>query len=166
MCLCSTVRQLAKEYDDTKAESIASELNHHLSAVRSILSKSKLLARTTNYHVTPTNQRTAKILSLQSFNSDRVNDVYERFRFDLEGFWTPSDTSAHVELHRRLACIVIFLRSELNASVLVPPRIARFFEGQKDSELRQAGRKYIKMARRLGNIGSALWLPLDVPFST
>ncbi|KAI8667612.1 hypothetical protein NCS56_00898300 [Fusarium sp. Ph1] len=166
MCLCNTVRQLAKEYDETKAESIASELNHHLSAIRSILSKSKLLARTTHYHVTPTNQRTAKILSIQSFNSDRVNDVYKRFRFDLEGFWTPSDTLAHVELHRRLACIVIFLRSELNAPVLVPPRIARFFEGQKDSELRHAGRKYIKMARRLGNIGSVLWLPLDVPFST
>ncbi|EEU39686.1 uncharacterized protein NECHADRAFT_42845 [Fusarium vanettenii 77-13-4] len=166
MCLCNTVRQLAKEYDETKADSIAAELNHHLSAVRSILSKSKLLARTTQYHIIPTNQRTAKILSIQSCNSDRVNDVYERFRFDLEGFWTPSDTLAHVELHRRLACIVIFLRSELNASVLVPPRIARYFEVQKDSELRHAGRKYIKMARRLGSIGSVLWLPLDIPFST
>ncbi|RSL45018.1 hypothetical protein CEP54_014447 [Fusarium duplospermum] len=61
--------------------------------------------------------------------------------------------------------IVIFLRSELNAPVLVPPRIARYFEGQKDSELRHAGRKYIKMARRLDSIGSVLWLPLDVPFS-
>ncbi|RSL59333.1 hypothetical protein CEP51_013934 [Fusarium floridanum] len=166
MCLCSTVRQLAKDYDETKAEGIASELNHHLSAIRSILSKSKSLSRATHYHITPTNQRTAKILSVQSFNSDRVNDVYERFRFDLEGFWTPSDALAHVELHRRLACIVIFLRSELNASVLVPPRIARYFEGQKDSELRHAGRKYIKMARRLGSIGSVLWLPLDVPCST
>ncbi|KAH7150143.1 hypothetical protein B0J13DRAFT_594555 [Dactylonectria estremocensis] len=165
-CLCRTISHLAKDFDGAKAKDLTPELNRHLAAIRSILSKSKPFARDVHYHIAPNNQRAMKVLSIQAVDMTRVNQIFERFKNDLAGFWTPSDDSVHTELRRRLVCLVVFLRSVLDPEASIPPQIARFVPGQKHSELRYAGKKYIKIARKLGGIGSVFCLPLDIPSST
>ncbi|KAH6996058.1 hypothetical protein BKA56DRAFT_650812 [Ilyonectria sp. MPI-CAGE-AT-0026] len=165
-CLCSNISHLAKDFDDAKARDLTPELNRHLAAIRSILAKSKPFARDVQYHIAPNNHRAMKVLSIQSIDMTRVNQVCERFKNDPDGFWTASDDVVHAELRRRLVCIVVFLRSVLDPEAVVPPHIARFVQGQKHSELRYAGKKYLKIARKLDGIGSVFCLPLDIPSST
>ncbi|KAI8651474.1 hypothetical protein NCS55_01392300 [Fusarium keratoplasticum] len=166
MCLCSTVRHLAAEFDPDEAMGLVSDLNKHLAAVRAILSKSKPLAREVRYQVVPNNHRTMKILSVQSVDVGGVDQLYNRFKDHVQDFWGCSENNLHQELRRRLACVTIFLRSKLDSEAWVSAGVSGFVQGQKPSELRYAGNKYIKIARKLGGIGSILWLPLEVPSST
>lgn len=165
MCLCSTVHQLAADFDSTRASRLAFDLNQHLADVHAILAKSKPLTREVGYQVIPNNKRTVKIISSRSVDVAGVNDINESFRGDISSFWS-SDVSIPLEIRRRLACVVIFLRSKLDAQAWVSPDTAAVVQRSKNSELRYAGKKYIKIARKLGGIGSILWLPLDVPSST
>lgn len=166
-CLCSTIRRLAQDYDESRAKDVIPAVNCHLRDLHAILAQFKSLTRDVQYRITPNNQRTVKALSVGSVNLIPVDEVYERFKQDIEGFWTRSDNTAHVELRRRLACVVTFLRSKLGAEVLVPPHIALLFQGQQGyPDVRHSGRKYLKISRKLGGVGSILWLPLDIPPST
>ncbi|POR38311.1 hypothetical protein TPAR_01484 [Tolypocladium paradoxum] len=166
MCLCSTICQLAETFDPDRALGLVSGLNLHLSAIRTILAKSKSLSRDVGYQIVPNNPRTAKVLSARASDPKTTAQILHRYGNDVSGFWSGSDVPVPADLRRRLACIAIDLRSNLDAQAWVPPGLASFVQGQKVSELRYAGKKYIKMARRLGGIGSMVWLPLDVPSST
>lgn len=165
-CLCGVVNQLASDFNEDEAQCLASDLNKHLGAIHTILKKSKALSHNVRYQVVPTDQRTAKILSIQHLDTTGVRQICDRLDDEPNEFWVPSDNSTHAKLHRRLACVVIYLRSSMKSLELVPPRISSLVQGMKVSELRYAGRKYLKIARKVGRIGSILWLPLDVPAST
>ncbi|KAH8658310.1 hypothetical protein BX600DRAFT_439478 [Xylariales sp. PMI_506] len=166
-CLCSSVRRLAENYDEGQAKGLIPALNSHLGSVRTILAESKSLQQQIQYRITLHNQRTVKALSLEAVDTRSVDQVCRRFEEDIERFWTHSDDPVHTELRRRLSCVVIFLRSQLASEVLAPPQIACLFQGQPNyQDLRNAGRKYIKISRKLGGLGSIVWLPLDIPAST
>lgn len=166
MCLCSTIRELAKGQDAGEVLDLAIDLKKHLADVRSVLAKSKSLTRDVRYSVVPNNQRTMKILNVQSIDYTTANQIYQHLHHDVSGLWEASTLEVHAELRRRMACIIIFLRSRLDTNGWVTADISDVVQGQKLSELRYAGRKYIKIARRLGGIGAVLWLPLEVPSST
>lgn len=169
MCLCGTIRQMADDSEDSKVTLVASDLTKHLAAIRTILAKSKPLGRDVGYQVVPNNQRTMKILSVKAIDTSKVNQICSRFSDDIHGFWKASGDVHHAELLRRLACVSIFLRSKLDpqdAQVWASPHISSIIQGSRTSELRYAGKKYIKIARKLGGIGSLFWLPLDIPSST
>lgn len=167
-CLCTSLHLLAQHYDKHRAKELVPALNSHLKDIFDFLSQSGSLCRDLQYRITPSNDRTNKLLSLTSVNLAPVNQVHERFREDTAGFWTVLDgNDIHNELRRRLACVVIFLRSRLNAQVLVPPQIGRLFHGQPNyANVRSSGRKYIQIARKLGGLGAIFWLPLDISPST
>lgn len=166
-CLCDTVSRLVKHYDADRAHALIPTLNCHLRDLRTLLAQSKSLAREVQYQITASSPRTTKALVVDSVNLAPVNQVCERFGNDLDGFWAGSHDVAHSELRRRLACVVIFLRSKLEADSWVPAQIAHTFQGhQNHPELRNSGRKYIKIARKLGGLGSIFWLPLEIPPST
>ncbi|KAI1614882.1 hypothetical protein EDD36DRAFT_485226 [Exophiala viscosa] len=160
-------RRLAKNYDEAQAQSLIHALNGLLRDLQGLLARSKSLSREVQYRITPSNQRTTKVLSVESLDVSTIDQVREKFNDDVDGFWTPSDDVVHNELRRRLACVVIFLRSKLEAEVWVPPQIASTIRGQQNyQELRHSGRKYINIARKLGGLGALLWLPLEIPPST
>ncbi|SPO01779.1 uncharacterized protein DNG_04452 [Cephalotrichum gorgonifer] len=113
-----------------------------------------------------------KKLNVESVIEDSVdlapaNQVCARFEQDLDGFWTATEYEGGTDLRRRLACVVIFLRSKLDAEASVPLQVARVFQGQYNYlDIRNSGRKYIKIARKLGGLGAILWLPVSVSPST
>ena len=165
-CLCSEVCQLAKQYDETRVQELIPALDHHLRDLRSILSQVQYATRDIQYRITPINQRAVKVLSVESVDPTVITGVFERFKEDVAGFWAAS-SGIIADLRRRLSCVVIFLMSRLDTEVATPPMVAALFqEHQNYQELRHAGRKYIKISRRLGGLGSLLWLPYDVPHST
>ncbi|KXH56598.1 hypothetical protein CSAL01_03432 [Colletotrichum salicis] len=167
ICLCSSIRLLSKQYDEERARELIPALNSHLEDVRRLLAKSKALSREVQYQITPRNQRTNKALSVDSVDLAPVKQIYEVFSENFDGFWVASDDRVNADLRRRLACIVIFLRSKLDPEASVPPHIAKPFHGQTNyADIRNSGRKYIQIARKLGGLGSILWLPLDIPPST
>lgn len=167
MCLCDMVHTLAEDFDEDRALALIPALNDHLRDIQHLLAQSKSFARGLQYRVSSNSQRTMKALFVDSINFEPVDQIYERFQHDADGFWTSSYNLVHVELRRRLASIIIFLRSKLDAEILVSPQISKLFQGQQNySELRNSGRKYIKIARKLGGLGSIIWLPLEVPPST
>ncbi|KAJ0332216.1 hypothetical protein COL5a_001922 [Colletotrichum fioriniae] len=167
ICLCSSIRLLSKQYDEDRARELIPALNSHLEDVRRLLAKSKALSRDVQYQITPRNQRTNKALSVDSIDLAPVKQIYEVFSENVDGFWVASDDRVNADLRRRLACIVIFLRSKLDPEASVPPHIAKPFHGQTNyADIRNSGRKYIQIARKLGGLGSILWLPLDIPPST
>ncbi|KAJ3945960.1 uncharacterized protein N0V96_004310 [Colletotrichum fioriniae] len=156
-----------KQYDEDRARELIPALNSHLEDVRRLLAKSKALSRDVQYQITPRNQRTNKALSVDSIDLAPVKQIYEVFSENVDGFWVASDDRVNADLRRRLACIVIFLRSKLDPEASVPPHIAKPFHGQTNyADIRNSGRKYIQIARKLGGLGSILWLPLDIPPST
>ncbi|KAI1056659.1 hypothetical protein LB507_001489 [Fusarium sp. FIESC RH6] len=157
-CLC-------KQIDNADTVS-ASSLNKHLEAIRAILGRNKALAKEVRYQIIPSNQRTAKILSLHSITFTKISALYTRFENDTKGFWTAEGDGLLQELRRRIACVTIFLRSKINDDAWIADDVADVVKGRTLSELRYAGSKYIKIARRLGGVGSVLWLPLEVPAST
>lgn len=168
-CLCSTVRQLASDFDEQQARDLIPALNSHLSNLQTLLAQLRGLGltRDVKYTITVSNQRTVKALSVESVNLGPVDRVCDKFRDDVEGFWEPSDDTVQTDLRRRIACAVIFLRSRLDVSASVPPQVVSAFQGpQNYVDLRHAGRKYLKIARKLGGIGALFWLPLDIPHST
>ncbi|CAH0043423.1 unnamed protein product [Clonostachys solani] len=166
-CVCSTVGRLSNYFDETRTAELVSALNKHLEQLRTLLAQSKSLSRDVQYQIIPNNLRTSKVLSIQSIDFSPINRVHERFAGDPDSFWEHSEDPAHVELRRRLICVILFLRSKLESTAAVPPRIARLLQGQKSyTELKNAGRKYITIGRKLGGIGCLFWLPLDVPPST
>ena len=166
-CLCNTVHLLAKDYDDARARDLIPTLNRHLNDIHLLLAASKSLYRGVQYQITPKNERRNKVLTVDSVDLVSVDQVWNTFREDVDRFWVGSINSAHSELRRRLACVVVFLRSILDAQASVPPHIARLFpEPLNYADVRNAGRKYIKIARKLGDLGAICWLPLDIPHST
>lgn len=166
-CLCSAVHALAKNYDDARARDLIPTLNRHLKDVHLLLAKSKSLHRRVQYQITAKNERRNKILTVDSVDTASIDQVCDTFREDVERFWTTSISSAHTELRRRLACVVVFLRSILDAQASVPAHIVRLLPDPLNyAEVRNAGRKYIKIARKLGGLGAICWLPLDIPHST
>jgi hypothetical protein len=63
--------------------------------------------------------------------------------------------------------MVIFLRSIVDVQAPIPSDIDRLFQGKyKFTEMRNAGRKYIKISKKLGDLGSIFWLPTTVPYTT
>jgi hypothetical protein len=116
--------------------------------------------------VVPNNQRTMKILNVPAIDYTKANQLHQHLLDSVSALWGASAIEVHAELRRRLACIIIFLRSRLDTDGWLTADISGVVQGQKLSELRFAGRKYIKIARKLGGIGAVLWLPLDVPSST
>ncbi|GJC88635.1 hypothetical protein ColLi_11473 [Colletotrichum liriopes] len=166
-CFCTSIQLLAKQYDEGRARDLVPALNCHLEVLRRLLAQSKSLARDVHYRVTPRNQRTNKALSVDSVDPAPANQICELFSENVDEFWASSDSRINTELRRRLACVVIFLRSKLDAQAQVPPRIADMFRGQHNyADIRNSGSKYIQIARKLGGLGSILWLPLDIPPST
>ena len=166
-CLCHSIRQLAKHHDESRAEAIFSALNNHLRDLRDIICRSKALKRDVQYRITPSNQRTVKALLVDSVNLTLADRVCARFEHDLDGFWAAGGDAVNVDLRRRLACVVVFLRSKLDPEASVPLQVARVFQGQHNySDIRNSGRKYIKIARKLSGLGALLWLPVSVPPST
>lgn len=166
-CLCSAIHTLAKKYDEAQAGELIPALNRHLKDLRNFLAQSKSLSREVQYQITPRNQRTDKALFVDSVNLNPVDRVCQRFDQDVDGFWAGSDDRVHLELRRRLACVVIFLRSRLDAQVLAPPQVVQVFPGQQNYvDMRNPGRKYIQISQKLGGIGAIFWLPLNIPPST
>lgn len=167
-CLCSSIHRLAETFNEDQAKDLIPALNSHLQDLVALLGQSRSLGRELQYRITPSNQRTNKVFSVESVDLTPVNQVCERFRGDVDGFWTASDDDAvHAELRRRLACVVVFLRSRLNAQASVPTPIAKLFIGQANyTNIRNSGRKYIQLARKLGGIGAIFWFPLNIPHST
>lgn len=167
-CLCTTVHDLARRPDETRARELAADLDAHFRDLRVVLAQSKALAREIHFRVTPINERTNKAFFVNELDLKPIDAVHERFEEDVEGFWTTedADTSLH-DLRRRIACVVVFLRSTVDPQAAIPPHIVNVFKAQSNySELRHAGRKYIKIARKLGFLGSMLSLPLSIPHST
>ncbi|CAJ0547343.1 Ff.00g040970.m01.CDS01 [Fusarium sp. VM40] len=166
-CLCSAIHTLANEYDEVQARELIPALNRHLKDVRHFLAQSKSLSRDVPFQITPRNQRTDKALFVDSVDLTPVNQVSQRFANDVDGFWAGSDDRVHTELRRRLACVVIFLRSKLGTQALASPQVAGVFHGQQDpADMRNPGRKYIQISQKLGGIGAIFWLPLNIPPST
>lgn len=168
-CLCDKVRRLTGNLEKDQARNFIPELNTHLKHLQAFLAQLKGLglARDIKYAITVSNQRTSKALSMDSIDLGPVDRVCDKFRDNINGFWESSDDTVQRELRRRIACVVIFLRSKLDASASVPRDVADSFQGpQNYGDLRHAGRKYLKIARRLGGIGSLFWLPVDIPHST
>ena len=166
-CLCHSICQLAKHHDESRAETISAALNSHLRDLRDIICRSKALKRDVQYRITPNNQRTVKALLVDSVDLAPADRVCARFEDDLDGFWTGAGHAVDVDLRRRLACVVTFLRSKLDPEASVPLQIARVFQGRQNySDIRNSGRKYIKIARKLGGLGALLWLPVRIPPST
>lgn len=166
-CLCSSIQALATHYDESRAMELIHALNSHLGDLRRLLAHSKTLSRGVHYQVTPRNQRTDKVLFVDSVDQAPVDQLCEKFSDDIDGFWTASDNQAHMELRRRLGCVIIFLRFRLNGQMSMPSRIAEIFHGQHNFvEVRNSGRKYLQIARKLGGLGAIFWLPLGVPPST
>ncbi|KAJ4123923.1 major facilitator super [Fusarium oxysporum] len=166
-CLCRTIHTLAKDYDVVQAKELIPALNRHLEDLRQFLAQAKSLSRQVQYQITPRNQRTDKALFVDSVDLTPVDRVCSRFDNDVNGFWAGSDDHVHLELRRRLACVVIFLRSKLDAQMLAPPQVVEEFPGaQNPTDMRNAGRKYVQIAQRLGGVGAIFWLPLNIPPST
>ncbi|KAF9876777.1 hypothetical protein CkaCkLH20_05623 [Colletotrichum karsti] len=166
---CGPESLMDAQYDEGRARELIPALNTHLEDLRRLLAQSKSLARDVQFQVTPRNQRTNKALLVNSVDLAPVNQVREQFRENVDGFWAVSGSGGHAnaELRRRVACVVVFLRSKLDAQASVPPQVAGIFSGQHNyTDVRNAGRKYIQIARKLGGLGSILWLPLDIPPST
>ncbi|KAF5627703.1 ABC multidrug transporter [Fusarium sp. NRRL 25303] len=166
-CLCNTIHTLANDYDDAQAKELIPVLNRHLEDLRQFLAQASSLSRQLQYQITPRNQRTGKALFVDKIDLTPVDRVFSKFDDDVIGFWAGSDDRVHLELRRRLACVVIFLRSKLYFQTLAPPQVAEVFPGVRSfTDLRNPGRKYVQIAQRLGGVGAIFWLPLDVPAST
>ncbi|KAM0081560.1 major facilitator superfamily [Fusarium odoratissimum] len=166
-CLCSTVHSLAKDYDAVQAKELIPALNRHLEDLRQFLAQAKSLSRQLQYQITPRNQRTEKALFVDKVDLTPVNRVCSIFDNDVDGFWAGSVDQVHLELRRRLACVVVFLRSKLDAQILAPPQVAEVFSGVPNlTDMRNPGRKYVQIAQRLGGVGAIFWLPLNIPPST
>ncbi|KAM0345664.1 hypothetical protein ACHAPU_006318 [Fusarium lateritium] len=165
-CSCTGINQLIDNFDPNKSADLASRLNKHLEALRTILVRNKSLSKEVRYQIIPSNQRTAKILSLQPLGYGKVRQLHDSFADDTKSFWTTPGDVFHQELRRRIACMTIFLRSKLDDKLWMSQDVANIIQGRTLSELRYAGSKYIKIARRLGGVGSILWLPTAVPAST
>lgn len=166
VCICKTIQQLAVNFDEETVQEITPAINQHLKCLWTVLSKSKVFTRDLQYHITPINYRTAKFLSVRSIDTSNINRLFESFKNNTDAFWQASNDSLHGEICRRIACISIYLRSKLDPEALIPAHLARFIEGQNFAELRYAGRKYLKIGRKLGGIGAIFWLPTDIPPST
>lgn len=166
-CLCSAIHALAKEYDEVQAKELIPALNNHLKDLRHFLAQAKSLNRSIQYQITPRNQRTNKALFVDSVDLTPINRLCQRFNQDVDGFWAGSDDRVHLELRRRLACVVVFLLSKLDAQVLASPQIVDVLPGvQNFTDVRNSGRKYVQISQKLGGIGAIFWLPLNIPPST
>src|SRR5688572_32961588 len=108
--LCSSVHQLAEDFDESRARHLIPAINAHLRDIRLLLAKSKLLSRDVHYRITPSNERTNRVLSVTSVDLAPIDDVCQRFNDHVEGFWESPEGTVHVELRRRLACVAVFLR--------------------------------------------------------
>ncbi|KAF5543480.1 mfs multidrug transporter [Fusarium mexicanum] len=166
-CICNTIHTLAKDYNEAQAKQLIPALNRHLEHLRQFLAQAGSLSRQVQYQITPRNQRAEKALFVDKVDLAPVDRVSARFENDVTGFWAGSDDRVHLEFRRRLACVVIFLRSKLGAQILAPPQVAEVFPKVPNvTDLRNPGRKYVQIAQRLGGVGAIFWLPLDVPTST
>ncbi|KAF5536695.1 ABC multidrug transporter [Fusarium napiforme] len=166
-CLCNIIHTLAKNYNKAQAKELIPALNRHLEDLRQFLAQASSLRRQIQYQIIPQTQRTSKALFIEKVDLSTVDRVFSRFENNIAGLWAGSDDRVHLELRRRFACAVIFLRSKLDAQVLAPPQVAEVFPRvQSFTDLRNPGRKHVQIAQRLGGVGAMFWLPLEVPAST
>ncbi|KAG9256920.1 uncharacterized protein F5Z01DRAFT_493234 [Emericellopsis atlantica] len=168
VCLCSTIHTLAHHPNESRALELAATLDAHLNDIRILLAQSKGLSRKIQYKVTSNIDRTSKALSLKKSTVTPAEGLGQCLQGGMDSFWTVKNQNSGLQdLQRRMACVVIFLESILEHETSIPPHIANILKGQcRYTELRNAGRKYIKIARKLGSLGSILWLPLSIPYST
>ncbi|KAF5680207.1 mfs multidrug transporter [Fusarium circinatum] len=142
-CVCNTIHTLANDYNEAQAEELIPALNRHLEDLRQFLSQASSLSRQVQYQIIPRNHRSEKALFVDKVNLAPVDRVFSRFENDVTGFWAGSDDRVHLELRRRLACVVIFLRSKLSAEILAPPQVAKVFPGMRSfTDVRNPGRNY------------------------
>lgn len=171
-CLCNRLCQTpGDDLDRSQAKDLIPALNDHLRRLQLLLAQIKGfgLSRDVRYTVTSSKQRTSKALSVASLNLEPVDRICDTFGDDMDGFWRQleEDDNIHKDLRRRISCVIIFLRSKLDASASVPLPVAAAFQGPRNySELRHAGRKYLKISEKLGGLGCLFWLPVDIPYST
>ncbi|KAF5579464.1 mfs multidrug transporter [Fusarium pseudocircinatum] len=164
-CLCNKIHTLAKDYDDVRE--LIPALNRHLEDLRQLLTKAKSLAGEVQYQITRRNKRTERALFVDKVDLAPVDLVCSKFDSDVDGFWAGSNDPVHFELRRRLTCVVVFLRSKLNAQILAPHQGAQVFPGVKSFiDLRNSGRKYVQISQKLGGVGAIFWLPLSISPST
>lgn len=173
-CLCSAIHELAQRPDETQAAALIPALKRHLKDLQSLLSRSRTVSREVPFRITSSNDRVERALLVDSLDLRPVSHVYDRALGDPEWFWDAQDTlgdkavqSVHAAIRRRFACIVVFLRSVLDVRAPVPSVIVKVLQGKYNyEEIRNAGRKYLKIARKLGGLGSLFWLPTDIPHTT
>lgn len=167
-CFCSTIRHLVEDFQERQLEELVPAINSHLADLRCLLTRSKRIARQVDFQVIPRKQRTNKALTVDSDDTASVVQACQQFENDVYGFWSLlSNDQTHNELRRRLACVVVYLRSKLGSNVLVPVEMRHVLQGHQNlSEIRNAGRKYLQIARKLNDLGAIIWLPLNVPPST
>lgn len=166
MCICTIISRLTKKFNEREANLVASDLNKHLAAIRSVTAKSKSFARNVHYEVKERNTRPAKILSIEIPDTTPQKRILERFRDNPKAFWQPPVDDAHAQLGRRLACVTIYLLSKLDDRSAAPSGIAMFIQKPITDTERYAGKRYIDIARQLGGIGAVFCLPLEIPYST
>ncbi|KAL1844675.1 hypothetical protein VTK73DRAFT_2047 [Phialemonium thermophilum] len=167
MCLCKQIKALASAFDELEAERLVAALNSHLQAIRDFCTKSKSLANGLRYEIGDKQQLSSKISTRTSLDTTRQERILRAFQAKPSQFWQPVDDDAtHMELGRRLACVLVYLRYRLFNEVHVPSAISLFAPGAKSTDLRYAGKKFIGISRQLGGIGSLLSFPLDIPSST
>ncbi|KAH6661797.1 hypothetical protein F5X68DRAFT_252125 [Plectosphaerella plurivora] len=165
-CLCHSIRQLARDHDESRVAGLITAINDHLSDLRTLLGQSKTLARDVRYRITPNNPRTSKVFDVDSVDSTAVSGLVHEFGTNPEAFWAAT-SPVHPDLRRRVATVVVFLLSKIDPGSPLPPQIAGLFKGsQPHQETRLLGKKYVSIARKLVDLGAILWLPTSIPPST
>lgn len=166
-CFCHSISQLARQNDESRAGSLVSALNEHLSDLRALLRQSKTLAQSLRYRITPNNPRTSKVFDVDSIDLTAVDRLVDEFSSNVDKFWTTSSPLVHPDLRRRVASVVVFLLSKLDAESPLPALVEALFPGhQSRQDFRLSGKKYVRIARKLGDLGAILWLPTSIPPST
>lgn len=171
-CICLSVQRLAESPDEHRAEAIIAAINDHLADLHRVLTQSKALSRHVRYRITPSNHRTSKASQIDSIDLAEAQRLFVRFGHDgpdgPEAFWTvAANDHVHPHLRRRLATVAVYIRSRINMESVARPELVQILNGQQDAQdVRNAGRKYVKIARKLGGFGALAWLPSSMAPST
>ena len=177
-CLCASIRDLSQNPDEARTIDLAQDLNDHLRDLQKVLAYSKEASREIDFKITPNNGRVKKTFSFDAPDLETLEQICSKVSRDPTWFWdrdrdntdeAVGECSVHVALQRRLACIVVFLRSLVDAQAPIPSYIEGLFQSKckyRSTDIRNAGRKYINISKKLGDLGSIFWLPTSVPYTT